>query len=493
MEINEKLLKPITEVNYLRAENVERYRVIIRYFYHEHENIHYWLYKEHVYQMMKQYDIFKDYTMEKCQSDLESLKSWGNLVALQDSTRIHTLSDYYSKQYRYQLSDYTIEIERMTIQLEHLEVEGASLEPTLLERIRIQILQIEDMVNEKDSDVNGWWRSLNNDFIRLNQNYQDYLKTLNSIKAEQIMKTTEFLVFKDKLITYLHTFVKNLQEHALIIEDHLRQISKVLIDQIFENVVSYELSIPRIDGHITREDIWQRCEARWNNLYNWFVGSMDVNEVTRLYDVTDETIRRITRYALQIGELYGQGTSRIEEYRHIERIFAQCENLHDAHCLSAMIFGVKKSLHFKELAVRDTDSIYSGVYEEAPTFYELESRSRKAVKKGERKPAVDYTLEKEMKRLEIEEQLQKDHAHIKALRQDGIIYFEKLPKIDEHTRKVLLGWLSKALNQQDHRSRNEYGEYYHIEKPKDKTCLITCEDGNFIMPCFQIVFEEVGQ
>lgn len=32
MKINEKLTKPITEVNYLRAENVDRYRVIIRYF-----------------------------------------------------------------------------------------------------------------------------------------------------------------------------------------------------------------------------------------------------------------------------------------------------------------------------------------------------------------------------------------------------------------------------------------------------------------------------
>lgn len=37
MELYDKLLKPITEVNYLRAENVDRYRIIIRYFYQEHE------------------------------------------------------------------------------------------------------------------------------------------------------------------------------------------------------------------------------------------------------------------------------------------------------------------------------------------------------------------------------------------------------------------------------------------------------------------------
>lgn len=41
MKINEKLTKPITEVNYLRAENVDRYRVIIRYFYEQYEKIQY--------------------------------------------------------------------------------------------------------------------------------------------------------------------------------------------------------------------------------------------------------------------------------------------------------------------------------------------------------------------------------------------------------------------------------------------------------------------
>ena len=48
MELYDKLLKPITEVNYLRAENVDRYRIIIRYFYQEHEKIHYWMFKEDI-------------------------------------------------------------------------------------------------------------------------------------------------------------------------------------------------------------------------------------------------------------------------------------------------------------------------------------------------------------------------------------------------------------------------------------------------------------
>ena len=41
-----------------------------------------------------------------------------------------------TKKYRYQMTEYSVEIERLVLRLENLFIEGASLEPTLLERIR---------------------------------------------------------------------------------------------------------------------------------------------------------------------------------------------------------------------------------------------------------------------------------------------------------------------------------------------------------------------
>ena len=122
MEIYNKLIKPISEVKYLAAENYERYRIIVRYFFEEYENIKYWLYKEDVYQMMQTTGRFADYTIEKCQSDLESLVEWGNLTALQDTTKVATIEQYRNKRYRYQLTEYTVEIERMILKLENLYV-----------------------------------------------------------------------------------------------------------------------------------------------------------------------------------------------------------------------------------------------------------------------------------------------------------------------------------------------------------------------------------
>ena len=48
MQVTEKLIKPLTEVKYLNADNVDRYRSIMRIFYENYEKLKYWLYQEEV-------------------------------------------------------------------------------------------------------------------------------------------------------------------------------------------------------------------------------------------------------------------------------------------------------------------------------------------------------------------------------------------------------------------------------------------------------------
>ena len=69
----------------------------------------------------------------------------------------------------------------MVIRVENLFIESSSLEPTLLERIRMNLEKISQMQNEEPEKIYSWWNDLGSDFIRLNQNYQDYM---NSVKTE---------------------------------------------------------------------------------------------------------------------------------------------------------------------------------------------------------------------------------------------------------------------------------------------------------------------
>lgn len=48
--------------------------------------------------------------------------------------------------------------------------------------------------------------NLNNEFKNLNENYQDYISEFYMPKIENILKTTEFLIFKEGFIKYLKDF-----------------------------------------------------------------------------------------------------------------------------------------------------------------------------------------------------------------------------------------------------------------------------------------------
>lgn len=134
------------------------------------------MYQEEVFEELKEDPYFEDYTPEQCQQDLTALTTWGNLVTIQDTRKITSIEEFKNKKFRYQLSETAVEIERMVMRVENLFIEGSSLEPTLLERLRISLGMIGEMAGEQDEKVYGWWNDLNNDFIRLNQNYQDYMR-----------------------------------------------------------------------------------------------------------------------------------------------------------------------------------------------------------------------------------------------------------------------------------------------------------------------------
>ena len=219
MRVTEKIIRPLTEVKYLNADNVDRYRCIMRIFYENYEKLKYWMYQEKIYREMVQDPYFAEYRMEQCQQDLSALVEWKNLITIQDTRKVSSIEEFKNKKFRYQMSEYSVEIERLVLRLENLFIEGASLEPTLLERIRRSVERFGEIYKEDINTVYTWWQDLNTDFIRLNQNYQDYIRDLNSVKAEEMMRTKEFLVFKDKLVELLK------KDYRLMREDEAAKLS----------------------------------------------------------------------------------------------------------------------------------------------------------------------------------------------------------------------------------------------------------------------------
>lgn len=493
MEINAKLQKQIDEVRYLTAENASRYRVIMRFFYLQYERMKYWLYKEDVFEELKKHSQFEDYTKEQLKQDLDNLVQWKNLIPVQDTSKVSSVEEFKNKQFRYQISDYSIEIERMIIKLETLHVETASLEPSLLERIKEAFIKIPQIINSDEKVANQWWKDLNSDFERLNKNYKDYLGSFYSLKAEEMMKTSAFLLYKDKFIEYLRNFIKELQQHIISIEGILKQINEHTENALLLKIFLHEKSIPKINNEATEEEIKENIESKWRNIKNWFLPSnAKESEATRLLDITNEIIRKITRYAAQISESRNSAANRKEEYKKLAQLFTTCKDINEAHKLSALCFGIFNPYHIKTNAPRSTESINSSPYDEIPSLYIIKPKIRNYKEKSERSPIKSNLEKKEITLQNILKSRQQEQELIQNYIKNGIIDFSNLPKIPQSIRISLLRWLSKGLNSPDFTSKTETGIKYKIVPPDlpNQKCTIVCDDGEFTMPAFKIIFRD---
>ncbi len=491
MEINDKLLKQITETKYLATENAWRYRTILRYFYIQYEKMKYWMYKEELYEELKKHEYFKDYTMDMCKQDLDVLVEWRNLIPVQDTTKAATVDEFKNKQFRYQLSEYSVEIERMTKRLENLKIESASLEPSLLERLKRELEKFKSMVYGDENSAGSWWNSLNEDFKRLNQNYQDYIRDLYSLKAEEMMKSKEFLIFKDKFIDYLRDFIKGLQQYTYAIEDILKNIGEHEEKRVLEKIFEYSKSIPRLDTEVDFEAIKDNIIGRWQNLKKWFLGKDGhESEVSKLLDITNEIIRKITRFAFQIVETRNSAANRKEEYKKLSEMFLKCDDVEEAHKLSSVAFGIFHTRHIKGNILRKTESINSSVYEENPFEVKIKPRVRTYREKRDRTSILDNTEKKEKMLKEIIRIREEEKRVMESYIEGKTIDFAALPKIESHVRVTLLRWLSKGNNSSNSKAKTEDGRVYRVIPPeKGKYCILECEDGTLNMPAYKIHFE----
>ncbi len=490
MQIDSKLIKPITETKYLSEMNCMRYRPILRYFFEQYEKIKYWMHKEDVFEEMKKHEHFENYTFDQCKQDLDTLVEWGNIIPVQDTSRASTIEEFKNKQFRYHLSEYSVEIERLTIRLEKIFIEGASLEASLFEKLMDELTKMKTISDENLNVIDSWWRDLNADFKRLNQNYQDYMRSFYSLRAEERMKTKEFIAYKDALINYLRDFVKGLQKYSHSIEKQLKEIRPETVETILAKVIEYEMSIPRLDIEINEADIADNVHGRWKSLQEWFLGDgTNDSEVLRVLDLTNEIIRKITRYAAQIAESRNSAANRKEEYKKLCNMFLACTSIDDAHKLSSLAFGLFNMRHIKCDLDRDTESITSSVYDEKPFEVSIKPRVRAYKEKNIRYGIEDKSERKQKLLDEYIAKMEEEKLVMNSFINGNILEVANLPTIERAVRSTLLRWIGKAVSTSDKKGKTEDGKVYKLLWNENSYCTLNCTDGKLEMPAFILEFE----
>lgn len=305
------------------------------------------------------------------------------------------------------------------------------------------------------------------------------MRELNSVRAEELMRTQEFLVFKDRLIDYLRSFVRSLQMNVGRIEQHLKKADLRIVAELLDKVTQFELSVPRMDVEVNEEQIRERMEGRFQSIRSWFVGEAgEESEAAKVFDTTNEIIRKITRYAARISEAGNGGANRREEYRKLASMFGKCRDIREAHCLSAVVFGIEKPIHLKGNFQRETDSINSGVYEEEPLRVTIAPRVRNYKEKAKRSVIADRTKEKQEARAAVLQRERKNRDLLQEYIKDGRLDFAELPVLEPYVRDVFLLWLSKALENKSRTAKTEDGRHYTVEERESgKRCVLQCTDG----------------
>ena len=483
----------INEASYLSVPNARVYRKIMRCFYREYEKMHFQIYKEDIFRLLKQDELFAEYTMEQLMTDLDALVRWKNLTPIQDPGRVYTIKDYKNKQYRYTMSEYAVEIERLTVRLENLFLESGNLSTNFFARLENSLQQAGEIKDAGLKEINEWWGLLQEDFKRLNQNYQDYLRDFYSGKTEQLMKSVEFIVHKDKFIQYLNEFVQELQRYSKRIAKTLSDNMTVIETCILPKVIQSELEIPHASYQLhgnAEPGIRENVLGKWNSLKGWF---LDVQgnecECQKVLKITNDVIRSIIQNAALIVQLRNGGISRKDDYRKFLELFLRCEDLAEAHKLSAHVFGIQKPRHFKTLEPREEKGINVSIYKEAPAVFLLKPHTRAYREKKDRRGFHDKSIEKYIQREKYLQKIKRQKELVMRYVKDYKIIFSEIDEvISDETRMTLLQWVAQANMNAEKKGRTEYGQEYRLIRAKGE-CVLRCEDGDLVMPAFILEFK----
>lgn len=174
------------------------------------------------------------------------------------------------------MSEYAVEIERMTVKFENLFMDSGNLSMNYFVRIENVLNEMEQIDRQELKAVNEWWSNLQEDFKRLNRNYQDYLREFYSGKSDKVLKSIEFVIHKDRFISYLQEFVQQLQNKSIRIENIIKKLSQQMVDEVLERVIESELAIPYPNSEIQdlRENaIRENICGKWQSLSDWFIST----------------------------------------------------------------------------------------------------------------------------------------------------------------------------------------------------------------------------
>ncbi|EAE8346591.1 TIGR02677 family protein [Listeria monocytogenes] len=481
--MTEQIYSKLNEASYITAENYQRYRLIMKYFYEQHRSMNDLLYRKDILKYIQEEVGYTNYQEKELDQDLNSLISWGNLETRQEISEPKSIEEYKNRHFRYQISETSIAIEEMLENIANL-ANGArgSLDKYTFERLLtcLRDLQISELVGQELLNI---WEDTISHFDKIRKNTADYIGYLNSEKSELQMQAEAFLVYRDKFVNYLRDFIIAMQDKIYQIQNCFEKMDTNQLEKIFQLVLKKDKEIPRLDNmDLNEKNLKRDFLNKWNNMMNWFIDQPGKqSEYSLLLKQTNHAIDKITHTMQRFGDQMQQYRSRKKDYLYLAKWFSECDTIEKAHKLSAVLFGFEQTRHYYTFPFLSSNK-YAEIWEVDPTVHETIFRERNNQRKTKINSFTRNQAEKNIARetyLKENELLEKK---IDSYIKNNKIDLSEIDFIEQDIRKLLLKWLSLSLQREDRTVYTEFNLDLQLEIFQDETVILHSGDGKLKMP-----------
>lgn len=483
--------KKVPEATYLITDKSDKYRAILRFFYLQHERMRELLLPDEIFRYLNQFPHFEYYEMEELYADLDSLVRWGNLKTHQESGKVRTIEEFKKKRFRYQVTPYTVEFERMLVQFENQsDTFQGSLEKTQFERLYQVLSKIKKTNNSEEASQ--LWDDIVMYFKKIVENTSDYFAYLRSEYISDRMKTEAFLVYRDEFTRYLREFIIHLQRTAASIQELLQDLTPREMQPFIELVTKREGQIFRFEKAETAEERIDRLNDTWKNIKIWFLGDNNApSQYEHVLEQTNEAIHRMTRMIQRMGERNQLLRSRKADYLHLADWFLSFSQVEEAHKLASVVFGLNHTRHLYSDHI-PTDNMYIDTWEEESMVHERIPRIRSYRNRTRAQPTEQHQAEKAKAKEEYVKQKKLEHEVIQSYMIGNKIELSTLPKIKPFVRKIFLQWIGRSMGQKGQTLKNEYGQQIEVHVDTSRRITLFSEDGSLDMPDVTFYFLDRG-
>ncbi len=448
---------------YLDAEKTPVYRQIMRRFLRAKE-----AFGIHLRPSDIRDGILGDIELTEIEGALEQLCQWGNLEKHADTADVSTVEDFYRPRFLYQLTVEGEAVERALETYYDVVRRPGELQTAALADIRVFLGELEQLAAADEPDAGKVHRTMTALRDRLDALTANALAFIGSLQRNVELLAVgidEFLIYKERLISYIDRFVSELVLATAEIAAAIDRIEGMNVGRILKIAGERDVVDALDQSDATRESAVSVWESRWRGLHAWFkrtvgpapTGDSEPSQSEMLRSRARSSIRALLIAAAALNDRRTARSDRVADLRTLALWFMESESDGEAHRLWRAAFGLTPARHLKiDDATLDELNSYpvssQTSWFDAPPI-QVSPRLRatgKYHRPGAPKAVVDLSRDKEQLEREAEAEAEQIAAAQRRFATGQPIRLSEIGRLERTEFGLLLDLLGEALASRVH-------------------------------------------